>query len=138
MSGIALTGYGGLDFLEWRDDLPMPDVGPDDVLIRVAAAGVNNTDINTRTGWYAKSVTGATTDNAALGADEDGTWNGEALQFPHVQGADCCGVIVAVGTNIDQARLGNRILTRTMQNHIQADGSSRLITQGSEVRGAFA
>lgn len=50
MSGIALTGYGGLDFLEWRDDLPMPDVEPDDVLIRVAAAGVNNTDINTRTG----------------------------------------------------------------------------------------
>tara|TARA_B110000503_G_scaffold42351_1_gene69376 strand:- start:2878 stop:3939 length:1062 start_codon:yes stop_codon:yes gene_type:complete len=138
MSGIALTGYGGLDFLEWRDDLPMPDVGPDDVLIRVAAAGVNNTDINTRTGWYAKSVTGATTDNAALGADEDGTWNGEALQFPHVQGADCCGVIVAMGTNIDQARLGSRVLTRTMQNHIQADGSSRLITQGSEVRGAFA
>lgn len=138
MSGITLTGYGGLNCLKWREDLPVPKVGPDDVLIRVGAAGVNNTDINTRTGWYAKSVTGATSGSAQLDADEDGTWNGEALQFPHIQGADCCGEIVAVGSNIDHARIGSRVLTRTMQNHIQADGSSRLITQGSEVRGAFA
>lgn len=138
MSGIALTGYGGLDCLEWRDDLPVPAIGADDVLIRVGAAGVNNTDINTRTGWYAKSVTGATSDDAKLGADEDGTWNGEALAFPHVQGADCCGVIVSVGQNIDQSRIGTRVLTRTMQNHEGPNGSTRLITLGSELRGAFA
>ncbi len=138
MSGIALTGYGGLDCLEWRDDLPVPAIGPDDVLIRVAAAGVNNTDINTRTGWYAKSVTDATSDEAKLNADEDGTWNGEALTFPHIQGADCCGLIVAVGENVDPARIGQRVLTRTMQNHPQPDGSNRVITQGSENRGAFA
>ena len=35
--------------------MPLPGVG--DVLIQVAAAGVNNTDINTRIGWYSKSVT---------------------------------------------------------------------------------
>lgn len=138
MSGIVLTGYGDLDCLEWRDNLPMPQVGPDDVLIRVGAAGVNNTDINTRTGWYAKSVTDATSCSASLGPDEDGTWNGETLHFPHIQGADCCGQIEAVGANIDPSRIGSRVLTRTMQNHIQDDGSKRLITQGSEVSGAFA
>ena len=34
--------------------------GPERVLIRVAAAGINNTDINTRIGWYSKSVTADT------------------------------------------------------------------------------
>lgn len=138
MSGIALTGYGGLDCLVWSDDLPVPTIGPDDVLTRVAVAGVNNTDINTRTGWYAKSVTDGTSEDAKLSDDEDGTWNGEALTFPHIQGADCCGEIVAVGANVDAARIGERVLTRTMQNHTQADGSNRVITQGSETRGAFA
>lgn len=138
MSGIALTGYGGLECLEWRDDLPMPQLGPDDVLIRVGAAGVNNTDINTRTGWYAKSVTDGTSDDAKLGPNEDGTWNGEALAFPHVQGADCCGIIVAVGENIDATRIGERVLTRTMRNYRMAGGSNRVVTQGSETQGAFA
>jgi NADPH:quinone reductase-like Zn-dependent oxidoreductase len=32
------------------------------VLVRVRAAGVNNTDINMRTGWYSKSVTVGSTD----------------------------------------------------------------------------
>ena len=61
MSGVVLTGRGGPECLEWRDDLPMPVPGPGDVLIRVGAAGVNNTDINTRVGWYSKSDAGAMT-----------------------------------------------------------------------------
>lgn len=48
MSGVVLVGHGGPEVLEWRDDLPVPQVGPQDVLVRVSAAAVNNTDINTR------------------------------------------------------------------------------------------
>lgn len=48
MTGVYLTGHGGLDKLEIRNDIPVPEPGPGDVLIRVGAAGVNNTDINTR------------------------------------------------------------------------------------------
>ena len=55
MRGVWLTGHGDLDKLEVRSDIPVPRPGPRDVLIRVAAAGVNNTDINTRTAWYSKS-----------------------------------------------------------------------------------
>ena len=55
MHGVWLTGHGGLDRLEVRNDIPVPRPGPRDVLIRVGAAAVNNTDINTRTAWYSKN-----------------------------------------------------------------------------------
>ena len=54
MSGVALIGIGGPEMLEWRDDLAVPAPSENDVIVRVKAAGVNNTDINTRNGWYSK------------------------------------------------------------------------------------
>lgn len=51
MRAMVLTGHGGPEKLEYREDWPVPKVDPDDVLIRVAACGMNNTDINTRAGW---------------------------------------------------------------------------------------
>jgi NADPH:quinone reductase-like Zn-dependent oxidoreductase len=58
MVGVLLTGHGDFDQLEIRRDLPVPQPGPRDVLIRVSAAAVNNTDINTRIGWYSKQGRG--------------------------------------------------------------------------------
>ena len=55
MKAVQLTGHGGLDKLVLRQDIPVPVPGPRDVLIKVGAAGVNNTDLNTRMGWYSKS-----------------------------------------------------------------------------------
>lgn len=138
MSGVALMGHGGPDMLEWKDDLPVPVIGAGEVLLKVLAAGVNNTDINTRTGWYSKSVTGATSDDTIATDTSDGTWDGHALTFPHIQGADCCGEIIAVGDGVDPARIGERVIVRAMQNWVQADGSVKVLTQGSERQGAFA
>jgi hypothetical protein len=56
MRCVMLVGHGGFDKLELRDDIPVPRPGPGEVLIKVAAAGINNTDINTRIGWYSKTV----------------------------------------------------------------------------------
>jgi len=49
MRAVVVTGHGGLDKLEYREDWPTPKPGPGEVLIKVDACGVNNTDINTRT-----------------------------------------------------------------------------------------
>jgi hypothetical protein len=57
MKAVLLKGHGGFEQLEYRDDMPVPVPQPGEVLIRVGAAGINNTDINTRTGWYSKAVT---------------------------------------------------------------------------------
>ena len=60
MEAVLLTGHGEFEMLEHRTDVPVPRPGPGEVLIRVRAAGVNNTDINTRIGWYSESMTAGT------------------------------------------------------------------------------
>jgi NADPH:quinone reductase-like Zn-dependent oxidoreductase len=105
MHAVLLTGYGGFDKLEYRTDIPVPTPDKNEVLIRVGAAGVNNTDINTRTGWYSKSVTADKGKGCAGGFDtanpDDAGWQGVPLSLPRIQGADCCGRIVAVGKDVD-------------------------------------
>ncbi len=100
MRGVLLTGHGDMDKLDIRQDIPVPVPGPRDVLVHVAAAGVNNTDINTRLAWYSKHE----------GASEDASWSGQPLQFPRIQGIDVCGQIVAVGKEISADRIGERVL----------------------------
>lgn len=51
MSAVLTTGHGGFEVLDYRHDVDVPQPKTDQVLIKVLAAGVNNTDINTRTAW---------------------------------------------------------------------------------------
>ena len=78
MKAMLLTGHGGLDKLEWREDVAVPKPAGGEVLVRVGAAAVNNTDVNTRTGWYSKAVRGDTGSAASEGydgaSDADGGW----------------------------------------------------------------
>ena len=46
MRGVWLIGHGDMDMLDIRQDIPVPVAGTRDVLVRVASAGINNTDIN--------------------------------------------------------------------------------------------
>lgn len=133
MRAILLLGHGGPDQLAWREDVPVPRPRVGEVLIRVAAAGVNNTDINTRIGWYSKSVADSTA-TAGDGADrEDGGWTG-ALAFPRIQGTDACGTIVAVGDGVDAVRMGERVLVDPVLRPV--DGPPGYFA--SECDGAFA
>ena len=142
MTAAVLTGHGGLEKLEIRHDMPTPQPAADEVLIHVAAAGVNNTDINTRIAWYSKSVRGETNEGGAEGfadADaSDGSWSGEPLRFPRIQGADCCGRIVAVGAKVDPTRIGERVLVRNMLRSYVDYRPFECWTFGSECDGGFA
>ena len=137
MQAVLLTGNGGYDKLELRNDVPVPQPRAGEVLIRVGAAGVNNTDINTRIGWYSKAVSDATDAGGAEGfadAGDDG-WSGAAFAFPRIQGADACGRIVAVGGGVDPARRGERVLVEPV---FCGAGRFDVVYFGSEVDGAFA
>jgi NADPH:quinone reductase-like Zn-dependent oxidoreductase len=137
MRAVLLTGNGGYDCLDTRNDVPVPVPAAGELLIKVGAAGVNNTDINTRIGWYSKAVAEATdagTASGLAGAEDDG-WSGEAFRFPRIQGADACGRIVAVGDGVDTARIGERVLVEPVW---RGTGRYEVRYFGSEVDGAFA
>jgi len=126
MRAIKLVANGGPEVLEIDENMPMPVLGRHDVMIRVGAAGVNNTDINTRIGWYAKS-------------DGDGAnWSGDPFVFPRVQGADVCGEIVEVGADIDPARIGERVLVEPCLRFANDAPLKTPWYFGSEVDGGFA
>lgn len=142
MTAVQLVGHGGLDMLRYRDDVPTPQPGPGEVLIRVAAAGINNTDINTRIGWYSKKVTQETNTGGAEGFEEvddaDASWSGTPLSFPRIQGADVCGRIVAVGVGVAADRIGQRVLVRNMLRTYVDYRPYECWTFGSECDGGFA
>ena len=128
MRGVFLTGHGDLDKLEIRDDIPVPKPGPHDVLIRVGAAAVNNTDINTRTAWYSKND----------GVSSDASWSGNAIHFPRIQGADVCGRIVAVGDNVSNKRLNERVLIEPCIREANGKVLENPWYFGSECDGGFS
>jgi len=122
---VLLTGHGGPEKLQYREDVPDPTPGGGEVLIRVGAAGLNNTDIWTREGAYGDP-------GRARG------WRGEPLTFPRIQGADIAGRIVAVGPGVPTDRIGERVL---VDNALYAGPGEGLLDAGiigSERDGGFA
>ncbi|MHA7294094.1 alcohol dehydrogenase catalytic domain-containing protein [Arthrobacter sp. HLT1-21] len=111
MMAVVTTGVGGYDRLVVAQ-VPVPVPGEGEVLVQVLAAGMNNTEINTRLGWYSSSIVTGTNDAAENVSGQtstrpDGGWNA-VTPFPLIQGADCCGRIVAVGRGGDESVLGAR------------------------------
>jgi NADPH:quinone reductase-like Zn-dependent oxidoreductase len=88
------------------------------VLLQVLAAGVNNTDINTRVGWYGEG------------------WN-SATPFPLIQGADCCGRVVAMAPDVSSLVPGQRVLVRSCMR-TAGFGSMDTRWMGTDFDGAFA
>ncbi len=128
MRGVLLTGHGDMDKLDIRQDIPVPVPGPRDVLVRVAAAGVNNTDINTRLAWYSKND----------GSSEDASWSGQPVKFPLIQGADVCGYIIAVGSEVSSERIDERVLIEPCIKEANGKTLDQPWYFGSECDGGFA
>ena len=140
MKAVVTTGNGGYDKLVYRD-VPVPIPGPGEVLIKVLAAGVNNTEINTRLGWYSSSVI-TSTDVASREAEADararvdGGWD-RPTPFPFIQGTDCCGCVVQARDAADGHLVGRRVLVRACMRPNGFD-SLENIWMASDFDGAFA
>ncbi len=142
MKAVVTTGNGGYEKLDYCD-VPVPKLGANEALLQVLAAGVNNTEINTRLGWYSSKVTTSTTSLATdeaekkeAKASEDGGWN-ESTPFPFIQGTDCCGRVVAVSPGVDKKLLNKRVLVRSCMRSKGWD-SLENIWMASDFDGAFA
>ena len=97
---MLLTGHGGPEKLVLENNWPTPDISSDEVLVKVDACGINNTDIWVREGAYGSSDD----------PDTVASFGDSPLQFPLIQGADIAGVIVSCGTNVDSSRNGQRVM----------------------------
>lgn len=119
MRAVLLTGHGGYECLSVRDDVPIPTPEAGDVLVKVGAAAVNNTDINTRVGWYS-----------------GGGWTG-SFHFPRIQGIDANGTVVTAGDASGEQLVGRRVLVEPCWRELNEPlAAARFF--GSEVDGAFA
>ena len=138
MKAVVTTGTGGYDRLDYRD-VPIPVPGPGEVLLKVLAAGMNNTEVNTRLGWYSSSVKSGTQQLSTTGQDsdiEDGGWN-EKTPFPLIQGTDCCGEVILRADDVIRLEVGKRVLVRACMRPNGFDSLNN-IWMASDFDGAFA
>ncbi|WP_211332471.1 zinc-binding dehydrogenase [Nocardioides aurantiacus] len=122
MRAMVTTRHGGLDAIELRR-VPVPGPRPGEVVVRVGAAGCNNTDIWTREGAY--------------GSDGAAGWLGP-LDFPRIQGGDVAGTVVAVGDPADEGLVGSRVLVDPAEYDGPEDDARPADVLGSERDGGFA
>ena len=85
MNAIQVHKFGGPEVLEYRTDVPRPKPGPDHVLVRVKAIGVNPVDVLIRAGLFGPQ------------------------KFPFIPGSDFAGIVDEVGTNVTSVKVGQRV-----------------------------
>jgi NADPH:quinone reductase-like Zn-dependent oxidoreductase len=127
MTAAVLTAHGGPEVLVVRHDVPVGVPGPGQVLVRVTAAAVNNTDIWTREGSY-----------GLPGRPEALAGGRGPLDFPRIQGGDVAGRIVTVGPGVDPSRQGQRVIVDPALYDGPGGGARPVGALGSEADGGFA
>src|SRR5689334_8398314 len=96
MRAVAIDEFGGIDKMKARE-LPVPDVGTDEILVRVEAAGVGVWDPFEREGGFAKKF-------------------GMEATFPYVLGSDGAGTVEAVGDEVRNIKRGDRVYGINLAN----------------------
>ena len=91
MRALMLTRYGGPEATELRDGVPMPSVGPHQVLVKVRAAGLNPVDFKTRDGKL-KVI--------------------RRYPLPAVMGNEIAGVVESVGSGVTRFVVSDRVYAR--------------------------
>ena len=92
MNAIQVNKFGGPEVLEYSTNVPRPKPGPDDVLVRIKAAGVNPVDVVIRIGAFGPQ------------------------QFPFIPGTDFAGIIEEVGSNVTDVKVGQRVYGSDLNN----------------------
>ena len=139
MTAIVTTGNGGFEKLSHKT-VKTPVINKNEVLVKVLAAGINNTEINTRIGWYSSSVQSGTEtlhkNIEEVRSYKNAGWNGDT-NFPLIQGTDCCGIVVNCKDNKFNFLLGKRVIIRPCIR-VEGFSSRQKIWMASNFDGAFA
>ncbi|NET46656.1 alcohol dehydrogenase family protein [Okeania sp. SIO2B3] len=136
INAVILTGFGGPEKLVYTQ-IPKPTPKPGEVLIKVGACSVNNTDINTRTGWYAAedNFQAILQDTKENNPNNTSCWTQNGTDFPRIQGADIVGKVIEIGENVDVEFLQQRVIVDSWIRDETLDDYQYI---GSELDGGFA
>jgi NADPH:quinone reductase-like Zn-dependent oxidoreductase len=104
--GVAFDRFGDVDVLRVRDDLPEPPVGPDTVLVRTRAAGVNPVDLGIRAGHLAGAF---------------------PHHFPIIPGWELAGVVVAAGPAVPDLAPGDEVFAYVRRDDVQWGATAELV-----------
>ena len=85
MKAIRVHKFGGPEVLQW-EEVPKPQAGPGQILVRIRAAGINPVDTYIRSGSYTPKP-----------------------QLPYTPGNDAAGTVATVGEGIRQIKAGDRV-----------------------------
>jgi NADPH:quinone reductase-like Zn-dependent oxidoreductase len=88
MEAVHLHAYGGVDQLRY-EDVPTPQPGPDEVLVKLAATSVNPID------WKIRSGTGK---------------DRMPVKFPAILGRDVAGMVAKAGVNVRNPEPGQKVM----------------------------
>ncbi|MFH2102649.1 MAG: zinc-binding dehydrogenase [Chloroflexota bacterium] len=86
MKAVSFKQHGDVSVLEYSD-FPDPVPGPEEVIVRLRSAALNRLDIWVRNGWP-----------------------GIKLEYPHIPGADGAGDITAIGQDVTDWSMGDRVV----------------------------
>lgn len=120
MRAAVLKSHGGLDVVEYVEDLPVPDPGPGQVRLKMKAAALNRLDLFVREGW-----------------------KGLNLDFPHVIGSDGAGIVDETGEGVTDFEAGDPVavdpsLYPPRPLHTDYQNQSRLALLGEHASGMAA
>ncbi|MHA2365053.1 MAG: alcohol dehydrogenase catalytic domain-containing protein, partial [Candidatus Hodarchaeales archaeon] len=87
MKAVVFYEHGGLEKLQYKEDIPKPVYKRDEVLIRVKACALNHLDLFTRNGIP-----------------------GLKLDMPHIPGSDIAGIIEEVGEGVIKWKVGQKVV----------------------------
>ncbi|MEN3277400.1 MAG: hypothetical protein V7631_3190 [Massilia sp.] len=90
MKAVRIHQYGGREVLS-IDDIPVPEIAPDEVLVRVVAASINPVDWKVRAGYLAQMI---------------------PHPLPLTLGWDVSGVVERVGAAVTQWQVGDAVFSR--------------------------
>jgi NADPH:quinone reductase-like Zn-dependent oxidoreductase len=106
LRALTISAHGGLDHVEFRDDLAVPQLrAPGDVRIRVLAAALNHLDL-----FVVQGLPGV------------------PLASPFILGSDACGVVEAVGSDAGDVRVGDYVIV----NPGTSDGTCEYCLAGEQ------
>ncbi|WP_184403500.1 zinc-binding dehydrogenase [Geomicrobium halophilum] len=130
MQAFQVTGFGGLEKLQANEVL-VPEPGQDEVLVKIHATALNNSDIWMREGGYGTD----TSASASAG------WRREGIDFPRIPGSDVAGEVVKTGNGVSTDDLNKKVVLFPFQSSGEKgyEHMSNDITYiGSEFDGGYA